>query len=287
MQQSHFTPLQTLQSLLPLMRVPGNDISASSSKRKKKVVVCLPVIASRVGVSWNAAQAMTAGATTKAIDVLRRELRDSSQASNISVTVADIGFVGLSSNNNYNSGTAAYMSDWSPNIRSTYGPAFLGALEHARLNPRTPDDIRDAANKLVSLVDEPHGGVIRRLCWQYRIPRERELIGAGAYTYTLASKLPEWILDGLLSLPARLAELRNTVVPIILHPEEPQPVEPEEEEEMEEAEVDADELNPDETESQPEKTKAGSSGYSSGAESLGLNSDKIGSSWVRLNEQQE
>jgi len=271
------------------MRVPANDISASSSKRKKKVVVCLPVVASRVGVPWNAAQAMSAGATTKAVDVLRRELRDSDQASNISVTIADIGFVGPSSNN-YNSGTAAYMSDWSPSIRSTYGPAFLGALEHSRLNPRSPDNIQGAVNKLASLVDEPRGGALGKFAFNLRMPRERELVGAGAYTYMIASKLPEWILDGLLSLPARLAEVRDRVVPLILHPEEPKPVEvePEEEEEAEEVEVEVEEVAQDETGSQPEKTTPASSGYSSEAELLSLNSnEQIGSSWVSLNEKQE
>jgi hypothetical protein len=283
------------------MRVPANG--NNSAKRKKRIVVCVPVIASRVGVSWNSAQAMSAGATIKAFDVLRRELRDSGQAGNISVTVADVGSVG-SPSHSYNSGAAAYMSDWSPNIRSTYGASFLGALEHSRLNPRTPDNIQDAVNKLASLVDEPRFSLFGKFPFFWKA-RDRELVGAGgtlflipstylliileAYTYMLASKLPEWILDGILSVPARLAELRNTIIPVILHPEESKPVEEEEEEEeAEEIDIVTEEQIVPELGPESEKATLASSGYSSEAELLSLNSnDHIASSWVSLNENQQ
>jgi hypothetical protein len=109
-----------------------------------------------------------------------------------------------------------------------------------------------------------------------------------AYTYTLASKLPEWVLDGILSLPARLTEIRNKIIPIVSHPEQVKSVANDEEgEEGEEVavEVEAEGLAPDEPD---EKATPASSGYSSEAEMLSISSyDKIAGSWVSLNEQQK
>ena len=104
-----------------------------------------------------------------------------------------------------------------------------------------------------------------------------------AYTYMLASKLPEWILDGLLSMPARLAEVRNRLIPIVLHPEKSKPVARlEEEEEPEEIDAAAEKSH------HSDKATPASSGYSSDAEVLSLHSNDqmTTGSWVSLKEKQ-
>jgi hypothetical protein len=120
--------------------------------------VCLPVIASRVGVAWSAAEAMSAAATNKGVDVLRRELRESGQSKNCSVTVVEVGSVGTGlggSSSLYDTGTLSYMNDWSSNQRATYGAAFLGALEHSRIHPRLPEEIGPVVAKIADVITSP------------------------------------------------------------------------------------------------------------------------------------
>src|ERR1700761_444479 len=158
LQTTHVTPLSVVQGILPLMRVPANVVSRLDTE-KRKIVVCLPVIASRVGVAWNAAQAMSAGAMIKGIDVLRRELRESGQSRTVSVSIVDVGSVGSQGQEvttiPYSTGAAAYMNDWSSNLRATYGPAFLGALEQNRMHPRVPEDLDIVVQQLAGFTDVP------------------------------------------------------------------------------------------------------------------------------------
>jgi len=80
--RSHIVPLQTIQSLLPLYRMPsrgwgpGDSIQGHCEKlgQSQSIVLCVPAPDALVGVPYAAAQAMGAAATIRGAEVLRREL---------------------------------------------------------------------------------------------------------------------------------------------------------------------------------------------------------------------
>ena len=106
LQATHVTPLQVLQALLPLLRAaPARARDAlANGLGKHSIVVCLPATDARVGLPFAGAQAMSAAATLRGVEVLRRELRAAAASAespeiadavrNIKVVVVDVGAVG-------------------------------------------------------------------------------------------------------------------------------------------------------------------------------------------------
>ncbi|EIM89815.1 uncharacterized protein STEHIDRAFT_145043 [Stereum hirsutum FP-91666 SS1] len=230
---THLTPLQVIQALLPLLRsspARARD-AASNNAEKKSIIVCIPAAESRVGLPFAAANAMSAAATLRGIEVLRREidmatLTGDAQTSmgNVKVIVVDVGAVEPPQITNrrlltYDAGHA--MDAWTPSEKLAYGAAYQSILEEGNAYgvPRKPTDVGVFVKSIVDVVR--HG---RRRTWSVFgvslglgpvagwISGERFSVGAGASTYALASYLPTSILDIILNIPHFLLSIRNALV---------------------------------------------------------------------------
>ncbi|OCH85708.1 hypothetical protein OBBRIDRAFT_762634, partial [Obba rivulosa] len=233
LQATHIVPLQLLQVLLPLLRgSPARARDAiSQGMGKKSIVVCLPATAARVGVPFGGAQAMSAAATLRGVEVLRRELRmaalsdASGSLKNIKVVTVDVGAVGSDALGATDEVDAQQlMQEWTPGEAAAYGPAFVNAVHVARHGVgRKPTDVSVFVQTIVDIVSNGQksdatgfAAVLRLGLGRVRecVFGNRVVVGAGAGTYAVASYLPSIILDTLLNLPHILASLRNSVVPI-------------------------------------------------------------------------
>ncbi|KDR81713.1 hypothetical protein GALMADRAFT_239864 [Galerina marginata CBS 339.88] len=241
---TQITPLQVIQALLPLLRTVS---ARSRDVGKKSIVICLPATDARIGLPFASVQAMSAAATLRGIEVLRREIRIASMTEisesmqNIKIVVVDVGTfnVGTPANNLPPEGIYKSMEDWSASEKVIYGPAFVNVMDEkpqsvSRLErvksifkepyhygiPRKATDLSLFADSLVAVVSGGHRGPslfgvglgLGRI--RYWIRGERFSIGAGASTYEFASHLPSLVLEGLLSLPHFLISLRNRLLPI-------------------------------------------------------------------------
>ncbi|KAH9483940.1 hypothetical protein JR316_0003418 [Psilocybe cubensis] len=240
---TQITPLQVIQALLPLLRTVS---ARSRDKGKKSIIVCLPATDARVGLPFASVQAMSAAATLRGVEILRREIRIASMTEksdsmqNINVVVVDVGTFNtdLSSGSLPPEGIYKSMENWSASEKVVYGPAFIGVmgerpsptshLERIRSVfkqrytyglPRQPTDLSVFANNLIRVVSGGRYGPtlfgfgLGLGRFQNWILGERFSIGAGASTYKVASHLPTVLLDGLLSLPHFLISIRNRLLP--------------------------------------------------------------------------
>lgn len=207
LQATHIVPLQVLQSLLPLLRASparAKDARANGLGRQS-IVVCLPATDARVGLPFASAQAMSAAATLRAVDVLRREIRaaglsglgsDAAESMrNIKVTVVDVGVVGPVSADESADDLKTVVDEWTPSERTAYGAAFGSMLEHSGHTAirRKPSHVGDFVETIVDVVSSgrksrhglsPH--ILRRgLGILHELVRgDRVVVGAGG-TYHL------------------------------------------------------------------------------------------------------
>ncbi|KAI0340063.1 hypothetical protein BDW22DRAFT_1421839 [Trametopsis cervina] len=234
LQATHFTPLQVIQSLLPLMRnSPRHD--------KKSIVVCLPAIDGRVGLPFSGAQAMSAAATLRGVEVLRREIRIAAvtekhesharSMKNISVVVVDVGnFAALQQQAPRDSDVERATIDWSASEKTTYGAAFANVLAGStNIGTNVVRRQSDTSRFVKTLADViSHGGkgpLAARSTYLQAILAsihrwirgDRIAVGAGAWTYTIASKLPSILLDSLLVLPHFILSIHNAILPVPPH----------------------------------------------------------------------
>ncbi|KAF9246415.1 hypothetical protein BU15DRAFT_40086 [Melanogaster broomeanus] len=221
---THIAPLQTLQALLPLLRA-----DAQRARGRKSVILCLPAADARVGLPFGGVSAMSAAATLRAADVLRREVGAAQGMGSIRIVTVDVGAVGPPQDD---LGVATAMDDWTPSEKSTYGAAF-SALGETRTS-RTPEDVSVFVDSLVGVVSagtKTRGagkvvfgvglGVVNEKIKDW-IRGDRFSVGAGANTYMIASFLPPVILNRLLVLPRVLVDIRNRLLPV--PPIKPHPV---------------------------------------------------------------
>ncbi|KAG0692111.1 hypothetical protein DFH29DRAFT_972357 [Suillus ampliporus] len=216
---THFAPLQALQALLPLLRA-----DAQRARDRKSIIVCLPAADARVGLPFGGVSAMSAAATLRALDVLRREVAVAQGMNSIRIVAVDVGVVGETPVSDLANPRA--MVDWTPSEKATYGPAFTALGETSMGQSRRPEDISVLINSIVGVVSAGTktttaskticgiriGVVYERIKdW---IRGDRFAVGAGAGTYTFASFLPSMLLDGLLSLPHILVGVRNWLLPV-------------------------------------------------------------------------
>jgi Fungal family of unknown function (DUF1776) len=209
---TQITPLQVIQSLLPLLRTGP---ARSRDKGKKSIIVCLPATDTRVGLPFASIQSMAAASTLRAVEVLRREiniagLTDKSESmQNIKVVVVDVGTFNVGSSQSLGSlppeGIYKAMEAWTVPEKMTYGPAFAAIMQGQRsplsrrqkiqamfmINdrsyscPRKPTDISVLSDNLVAIVSGGRFGPslfgvslqLRRM-WNW-ICGERFSIGAG------------------------------------------------------------------------------------------------------------
>lgn len=216
---THFAPLQTLQALLPLLRA-----DAQRTCGRKSIIVCLPAADARVGLPFCGVSAMSAAATLRALDVLRREVAVGQGMSSIRIVAVDVGVVGEPAVPNL--ANSQVMDDWTPSEKATYGQAFAALGETSMGQSRRPEDISVLVNNIVGVISAGTKTKMasKTICgirvgvgyeklrdW---IRGDRFAVGAGAGTYTFASLLPGMLLDGLLSLPHILVGIRNRLLPV-------------------------------------------------------------------------
>ncbi|PIL24462.1 hypothetical protein GSI_14216 [Ganoderma sinense ZZ0214-1] len=248
LQATHIVPLQVLQALLPLLRAsPARSRDAQTNGLgKQSIVVCLPATDARVGLPFAGAQAMSAAATLRAVEVLRREVRAASTSGsgsassteaaeamrNIKVTVVDVGAVGEAAGG---VGLEGSVEEWTPGEQAAYGAAFGLALEHrgegAHRLRRRPSGVEAFVDTVVDVVS--NGRKSQRglsvVAIRLGLGRLRELVrgdrivGAGAGTYAAAAELPAILLDAILNLPYFLISIRNALLPIAPHVIAPAP----------------------------------------------------------------
>lgn len=218
---THFAPLQALQALLPLLRS-----DAQRAYGRKSIIVCLPAADARVGLPFGGVSAMSAAATLRALDVLRREVAVGQGMSSIRIVAVDVGVVGETPVSSLENSHA--MDDWTPSEKATYGQAFAALGETSMGQSRRPEDISVLVNNIVGVVSAGTKTKMAskticgiRVGFGYEkirdwIRGDRFAVGAGAGTYTFASFLPGMLLDGLLSLPHILVGVRNRLLPVPL-----------------------------------------------------------------------
>jgi hypothetical protein len=247
--ETHITTLAVIQRILPLFRVATGRQGVGKSKHaaaQTSVVVLVPAVASRIGVAFDGARAMAVAGLIKGVEVLRREI-----GSDTKVVLIDVGTIADSSkdSNTGTSRSEQGGSDepdivtltkaWSASERHAYASAYETALIHSstispstpskrhrkrHISKRPPTDIDTLISTILPLVhghksSRPHWHPLWVLSHIQRSWRNLYLylrgyrihIGAGASTYTLASLLPIWLLDGILNLPTYLVSWKHKV----------------------------------------------------------------------------
>ncbi|TFL05768.1 hypothetical protein BDV98DRAFT_601096 [Pterulicium gracile] len=240
--RTHVTPLHVIQSILPFLR--SNPARArdtvNNDAGSRSIVVCLPAADTRVGLLFGSAQAMSAAATSRGIEVLRREitaaaLTDRTESmKHIKVVTVDVGTFDTRGAPQSNGIQA--MEGWSASEKLTYGPAFASishdvAPASSWKNifrqgyqygvPRKPTGVSAFVLAIVNTVDGGRNqsstvfGINFGLGKLVNLFRgDRFSLGAGATTYKLASLLPTLLLDSLLNLPHLLVSIRNSLLPV-------------------------------------------------------------------------
>ncbi|KII89116.1 hypothetical protein PLICRDRAFT_175346 [Plicaturopsis crispa FD-325 SS-3] len=242
LQGTHIAPLQVLQGIMPMLRTtPARSRdSYSNSLAKRSIIVCIPATDTLVGLPFASAQAMSATATLRGIEILRREIRvaaltdKSDSLRNIKVVTVDVGAFGpaeaetLEPQDVYKA-----MGDWTNSEKLAYGGAFASILQSGYQHGmhRRPTDIATVVDTIVDVVSGGRQGKWLLLGIGHGLGRlrnwfrgERIAIGAGARTYALASFLPASILDILINVSYLLASVRNglsTVKPRVAQPYPP------------------------------------------------------------------
>ena len=193
-------PLQAIQALLPLFRI--DSVRSQDANYivggKKSVVICVPAADARVGVPYASAQAMSAAATVRGAEVMRRELAQL-EAQNVMrdvrVVLVDVGAVGRSDARRSRSAEGDVwietISEWTPSEQKIYGDAYaayISANSHGR--KRRPTSVNRFVRSLVNTVGRNAAkGEGKSTClvglrlWVFGLHRrmrgDRILVGAG------------------------------------------------------------------------------------------------------------
>ncbi len=194
LQATHITPLQVIQALLPLLRSsPARARDAlANGLGKQSIVVCLPATDARVGLPFGSAQAMSAAATLRGVEVLRREIRAASSSGtsgtaeamrNIRVVVVDVGAVGEAITAPTSDSALKSIDKWTPAEQAAYGAAFGSQLEQGIR--RNPSDTSVFVDAIVDVVSNGRKG--GRACRSYPafaalrqfVRGDRIVVGAG------------------------------------------------------------------------------------------------------------
>jgi hypothetical protein len=137
---THITPLQIIQALLPLMRNSPSRTrdSIKNGKGKKSIVVCVPATDAHVGLPFLGPSSMSAAATLRGVDVLRREVRVAA-ATGGAEGMGDINVVGFevgaldippfAGRDPLDHSSKEYTKSWTPSEKLAYGPAWELTLE--------------------------------------------------------------------------------------------------------------------------------------------------------------
>ncbi|KAJ4466351.1 hypothetical protein C8R41DRAFT_926093 [Lentinula lateritia] len=170
--QTQLTPLQIIQSLLPLLRNPHVPHS-----EPKSIIICLPAAETRVGLAFHGVQSMSAVGTLRAAKVLRKEIRVAASMGksgemmrSVRVVVVDVdieGFMRSDASSSSSSGSGsippdAYkaMEHWTASEKLTYGPGFISSMiESSSSSPtRTPPHIGTFVSTIIGVVSNARYG---------------------------------------------------------------------------------------------------------------------------------
>ena len=166
---------------------------------KKSIIFCLPATDARVGLPFAGAQAMSAAATLRGAEVLRREIRlaaltDESQSMrHIKVVTVDVGSVGASSEKTQTQSVEHSMLDWTVSEKAAYGSAFASVSQGQTHLRRKPTEVAKFSQTVVDVVSggrikTPHRfqeidlvlGRLREFIWGDRV-----IVGAGGMSWLL------------------------------------------------------------------------------------------------------
>lgn len=170
-------------------------------------MVCVPATDARVGLPFSSTQAMSAAATMRGVEVLRREinaaaLTDTTESmKNINVTVVDVGSVGSSiAPTLVPQDLYKTMEDWTPSEKVAYGPAFSSILEEGRQYgvARKPTDVSYFVNALVEVVSGGQKGSGRPLALTLGLGKLRNWIRGDRFAIGAGGKLSRY--SGLMCL---------------------------------------------------------------------------------------
>ncbi|KDQ18060.1 hypothetical protein BOTBODRAFT_52866 [Botryobasidium botryosum FD-172 SS1] len=195
--RAQITPLSIVTSILPLFRSRNRDI-----KYSKSVILCVPATA-RVGLAGHGEEAMLAAGLVKGAEVLRRELAQDEDLGDVKVVVVDVGEISAEDDQGRKQDEGYYWAGRKPSNAKVLGEA-LGTVVRGRF--------------------EGEGWAKWAAWWIGGWWRgQRFSVGAGAYTYTLASHLPTRFLDTLLAIPHRLTSLHAYIYGQPIVPATPRP----------------------------------------------------------------
>lgn len=109
-----------------------------NGKGKKSIVVCLPAVDTHVGLPFSGPSSMSAAATLRAVDVLRREVRvaavtgGSEGMNDIEVVSLEVGALDIppfAGRRLLDYDPKEYTKSWTPSEKLAYGPAWELTLE--------------------------------------------------------------------------------------------------------------------------------------------------------------
>jgi Fungal family of unknown function (DUF1776) len=137
---THITPLHIIQALLPLMRnSPSRTRDAiKNGKGKKSIVVCVPAVDARVGLPFLGPSSISAAATLRAAEVLRREVRVAAATggaegmNDINIVSLEVGALDVppfAGRRQLDYDPKEYTKSWTPSEKLAYGPAWELTLE--------------------------------------------------------------------------------------------------------------------------------------------------------------
>ncbi|KAG8893951.1 hypothetical protein FRB99_001620 [Tulasnella sp. 403] len=187
---AHLTPLNVIQSLLPLIRV-----SKKRGIEQPSIIVALPGGPEAVGiVGYDPSTAMTNAAMAKGCDILRREVTTTPSLSGTRVVVVDVGELSV----------------------------YPRSVRRSLRKPTDAHHFTSAVARIVKGIQRTHSETHHRtfissyfswvgLMLQDWWRGDRFSVGAGAGSYALAAYLPPRVLDALLFLPQQLIQYHDWV----------------------------------------------------------------------------
>lgn len=167
MKETHILPLQAIQALLPLFRI--DSVRSQDANYivggKKSVVICVPAADARVGVPYASAQAMSAAATVRGAEVMRRELAQLESQNvmrDVRVVIVDVGAVGKPGARRSRSPEEDVwmdtISDWTPSEQKIYGDAYAAYVSaFSQGHKRKPTSVNRFVRSLVHTVGRNAG----------------------------------------------------------------------------------------------------------------------------------
>ncbi|KAI9446261.1 hypothetical protein H4582DRAFT_1805041 [Lactarius indigo] len=226
---THITPLQIIQALLPLMRNSPSRTrdSIKNGKSKKSIIVCVQATDAHVGLPFLGPSSMSAAATLRGVEVLRREVRvaaasgGSEGMSDINVVSFEVGALDIppfAGRQILDHSSKEYTKSWTPSEKLAYGPAWEITLEgpaHFQRKAQKADVFVDDVLQVVS-----YGRIrsvsfcgLRLNIWSVFdwMRGGRYAVGSGALTSCIVSHLPGALLDIIISIPYTLLSVHRTL----------------------------------------------------------------------------